>query len=119
MTDNEARKGYAIAHLSHVDFGEAIIDYLQRIDATLAPYDGHFVVHGGDLETLEGDWAGDVVMIEFPSRAAARDWYDSPAYQEILALRSDHSASLVGLLTGVAPGHQATDKLSELLGRTG
>lgn len=47
MTDNPP--AYAIAYLRQVDFGEAIVDYLQRIDATLAPHGGHFLVHGGQL----------------------------------------------------------------------
>ena len=36
----------------------------------------------GPLEVLEGDEAEGVVLIEFPDKAAARSWYDSPAYQE-------------------------------------
>ena len=36
----------------------------------------------GPLEVLEGDSAEGVVLIEFPDKAAARAWYDSPAYQE-------------------------------------
>lgn len=108
-------KGYAIAHLRDVDFGDAIIEYLQRIDATLAPYGGRFIVHGGDLEVVEGEWGGDLVIVEFPSTTAAREWYESPAYQEILHLRTEHSTSVTALLTGVEPGHQATDKLATLL----
>jgi uncharacterized protein (DUF1330 family) len=38
--------GYAIAHLQDVTVGAAIVEYLQRIDATLAPFGGHFIVHG-------------------------------------------------------------------------
>ena len=108
-------KAYAIAYLRDVDFGDAIIEYLQRIDATLAPYDGHFIVHGGNLEVAEGDWSGDIVIIEFPSKAAAREWYESPAYQAILPLRAEHSLSLTGLLEGVPDGYQATDGLAAML----
>jgi uncharacterized protein (DUF1330 family) len=39
--------GYAIAHLQDVTVGAEIVEYLQRIDATLAPFGGHFTVHGG------------------------------------------------------------------------
>lgn len=38
---------YAIATLRNVAMGPAIIEYLERIDATLAPFGGKFVVHGG------------------------------------------------------------------------
>lgn len=41
----------------------------------------------GALETLEGDPAEGVVLLQFPDMAAARAWYDSPAYQEAKAVR--------------------------------
>ncbi|WP_418013162.1 DUF1330 domain-containing protein [Paraburkholderia caribensis] len=69
--------------------GVEIVEYLKRIDATLAPYCGHFVLHGGRCERLEGDWRGDLVAIEFPNRDLARAWYRSAAYQAILPLRTD------------------------------
>ena len=34
--------------------GPAIAEYLERIDATLAPSGGRFAVHGGEAEVLEG-----------------------------------------------------------------
>ena len=106
---------YALAYLREVDLGPAIVDYLERIDATMAPYGGRFLVHGGTVTPLEGTWDGDLVVLEFPDAAAARAWYDSPAYQEILALRTEHSASIACLVEGVPPGYRAVDKLGELL----
>ncbi len=117
MNTNTTPKAYAICHLTEVDFGPEIIEYLERIDATLAPYDGQFIVHGGNAEVAEGELPGDIVIIEFPSAAAAREWWASPAYQAIKRLRIEHSNSTAALLTGVKPGHQATDKLAELLGQ--
>ncbi|WP_248580028.1 DUF1330 domain-containing protein [Nocardioides sp. InS609-2] len=108
-------KAYAVAYLREVDFGEAIIEYLRRIDLTLAPYGGRFLVHGGDIDAVEGEWDGDVVVLEFPDRISAREWYDSPGYQEILPLRTEHSQSIVAIVDGVEPGHSAVGKLSSLL----
>ena len=100
---------YAVAHLREIDFGAAIIAYLERIDATLAPFGGHYIVHGGTKTVLEGTWPGDIVILAFPDRAAAEAWYASPAYQDILALRTDNSAGDVILIDGVEPGHRAID----------
>jgi uncharacterized protein (DUF1330 family) len=69
------------------------MEYLERIEATLAPYDGHFIVHGGPAETLEGNDPGAVIVIEFPDRSHAQDWYTSPAYREILPLRTENATS--------------------------
>ncbi|MEJ6010052.1 DUF1330 domain-containing protein [Novosphingobium aquae] len=41
----------------------------------------------GELETLEGDAADGVVVLQFPDRDAAKAWYFSPEYQEKVKLR--------------------------------
>ena len=69
---------YAVAHLRKVALGPAIIAYLEQIDATLAPFGGRFLVHGGTKTQLEGSWPGDLIVIGFPDRAAALGWYDPP-----------------------------------------
>jgi uncharacterized protein (DUF1330 family) len=102
---------YAVAHMRQVTPGPWMIDYLERIDATLAPFGGRFVVHGGDVEVIENDWPGHLIVIEFPDRRHARDWYGSPAYQAILALRTDNSQSDVIFVDGVEHPHKATDVL--------
>ncbi|QCW49509.1 DUF1330 domain-containing protein [Nocardioides dongxiaopingii] len=107
---------YAVAHLRQVGVGDAIIEYLTRIDATLAPYGGRFLVHGGPVTALEGVWDGDVVVIAFPSSGAARAWYDSAEYRAILPLRLDHAHSVAAIVEGVPEGYRATDKLAALQG---
>ena len=102
---------YALGILEHVDMGPAIVEYLERIDATLAPFDGHFIVHGGPNDVREGQDPGTVIVIEFPDRAAAEAWYDSPAYREILPLRTEHTTSTVLIVDGVDRDHLATDVL--------
>ena len=103
---------YAVAHMRQVTMGPAIVEYLERIDATLAPFGGRFLVHGGEVEVVEGTWPGHLIIIEFPSRGAADDWYHSAAYQDILALRTDNSHSDIILVDGVGTSHRATDVLA-------
>ncbi|HXV93759.1 MAG TPA: DUF1330 domain-containing protein [Pseudonocardia sp.] len=105
---------YAVAHLREVDMGPEIVEYLRRIDATLAPYGGRFLVHGARPEVREGVFHGDLVVIAFPRLELARAWYDSPAYRAILPLRAEHSAGAVFLVDGVGPQHRATDVLAAL-----
>ena len=45
---------YAVAHMRQVTMGPPIVEYLERIDATLAPFGGRFLVHGGKPEVVEG-----------------------------------------------------------------
>lgn len=105
---------YALAHLRNVDFGADIIEYLRRIDATLAPFGGHYVVHGSRPTVLEGEWPGDIIIIGFPDRDSAEAWYNSPSYREIVDLRRDNSDGDVVLVDGVTADHRATDLLAEL-----
>jgi uncharacterized protein (DUF1330 family) len=102
---------YGIAHMRKVNVGPPIVEYLRRIDDTLRPFGGQFIVHGAEVEVLEGTWPGSAIVIEFPDLAAARGWYTSAAYQEIIQLRTDNSASDVILVDGVGVDHVATDVL--------
>ena len=102
------RTAYAVAHLRSVTLGPDITGYLERIDATPAPFHGRFLVHGAKAEVLEGNWPGDLIILEFPDREQASAWYTSPAYQQILPLRTENSDSTVILVDGVLPDHRAT-----------
>ncbi|CCK29134.1 hypothetical protein BN159_4755 [Streptomyces davaonensis JCM 4913] len=94
---------YAIAHLREITPHVEIAEYIERIGATFEPYGGRFLVHGvREQETVEGCWPGDVVMIEFPGIAEAREWWDSPAYRDIAPLRSRHITGDIILVQGVA-----------------
>ena len=92
--------------------GPAIAEYLRRIDVTLAPFGGRYLVHGARAEPLEGNWTGDLVVIEFPDRERARGWYDSAAYREILPLRTANAEGEVILVDTAPPDHKATDILA-------
>ena len=107
---------YAVAHLRSVDQNAEVVEYIARIDATLEPYDGRFVVHGVLPEVVEGDWPGYLVVIGFPDLATARAWYGSPAYREILPLRTRNCDGVTLLVEGVPDGYRAADYLAKLAG---
>ena len=98
---------YALAHLRTPTAHAEIFEYIERIQDTMDPYGGRFLVHGADVEVLEGEWPGTVVILAFPDLAAARTWYASSAYQRILPLRTRHIAGDVVLVPGVGPGYDA------------
>lgn len=108
----ETMTTYAVAHLRKVSMGPEIVAYLEAIDDTLKPFGGQFVLHGdGNKRVLEGTWVGDLIMIRFPDRRSAEDWYASPAYRRILPLRTRNSEGDVILIDGVDQDHRATDIL--------
>jgi uncharacterized protein (DUF1330 family) len=103
---------YAVALLRPAALDAPVARYLERIDATLAPHGGRFLVHGAPPEVLEGTWPCAIVIIAFPDIASARAWYGSDAYQAILPLRRSHIEGDVALIEGVPEGHRATDILA-------
>jgi uncharacterized protein (DUF1330 family) len=91
--------------------GRPIIEYIERIDATLAPFRGRFAAQDMQAELLEGDASAFVVIVEFPDLGDARGWYDSEAYRSIRPLRAENSATTLFIVRGVGPDHRATDIL--------
>jgi uncharacterized protein (DUF1330 family) len=63
-------KAYVIA-LETIHNEAMFAEYRGQVMPTLAPFGASFVVRGGALTVLEGDWQHQrTVIIEFPSRAA-------------------------------------------------
>jgi uncharacterized protein (DUF1330 family) len=107
---------YAIANVQTIEFGPDVAEYLTKIDATLEPHGGRFLIHGAPtMERVEGDWHGDLIVIGFPNYEAAQAWYHDPAYRKILPLRLDHSVVDTILIDGVAEGYRADSVLKYLL----
>jgi uncharacterized protein (DUF1330 family) len=109
---------YAIAHLHNPAPHPEVAEYIERIQATLDPYGGRFLVHGARHEVKEGSWDGAAVVIAFPGIEEARTWWDSPAYQEIAPLRADRIDSNIILVDGVPDGYDPATtaaKMRELL----
>ncbi|MEV0142124.1 MULTISPECIES: DUF1330 domain-containing protein [Streptomyces] len=105
---------YGFAHLRERRHHPEILEYPGRIQATLDPYCGRFIVHGPPAEVLEGTWHGSMVLIEFPDLAVARAWYRSPAYQEIKHLRADHIGGDLLLIDGVGPAYDPRRRAAAL-----
>lgn len=97
--------GYLIGTLRDVSYNEELQRYVSEIQATLIPYGGHFIVRGSAPEMLEGTWSAEgVVIIEFPSVLNARQWYASPAYQEIRELRTRNATCDLSIVEGLTTG---------------
>ena len=75
--------------------------YSKQTMATLEPYNGKFIVRGGNAETLEGDWQPKrFVIIEFPGIEQAKAWYNSPEYTAIIGIRHHAANSRMILVQG-------------------
>jgi uncharacterized protein (DUF1330 family) len=99
---------YALAHLRpQPPLHEDVFTYMERIQDTMDPFGGRFLVHGTAPDVIEGPLEGAYVLIEFPDMDKARAWYESDAYQAILPMRTDNIEGTAVLLQGVPPGYDA------------
>lgn len=93
---------YVLADVTVTDL-PAMEEYRKQVPATLAKYGGRFLVRGGAHQTVEGDWKPTrLVVIEFPSLANARRWYDSEEYRAPKALRMRAGRTSVVIVDGVS-----------------
>jgi uncharacterized protein (DUF1330 family) len=75
--------------------------YSKEAGATIAGHPAKVLAFYGAHEDLEGPATEGIVIIEFPSRDAARAWYDSPAYVKVREHRFKGSIYRVALVEGV------------------
>ena len=95
-------KAYCIVY-EIVDDPETFDEYRRQVMPTIEAYEGRFIVRGGAFTALEGEMPYQrIAVLEFPSRAAAEAWYQSPDYQRILPLRSQSARCQFILVDGVA-----------------
>ena len=63
-------------------------EYKQKVPATIAAHGGRYIARGGAVEVLEGAWPpGRCVLLECPSMAELKTWWNSPEYVPLRALR--------------------------------
>ena len=62
--------------------------YRQQVPALIAAHGGRYLVRGGATEVLEGDVKPmRQVILEFADMARLKAFYNSPAYQTLVAVR--------------------------------
>jgi uncharacterized protein (DUF1330 family) len=78
------------------------VSYKQMVPPSLTAYGGRFLVRGGKVETLEGDWSPRrMVIVEFPSVEKAKEWWNSAGYEEAKALRQATAATQMIVVDGI------------------
>ena len=92
---------YVIVDLEILDpasFG----DYKQRVVSIVEEYDGKYIVAGGRVETLEGDWNPKrIVVIKFPSTQRAKEWFNCEEYRELSKIRHRTARTRMILVDGM------------------
>jgi uncharacterized protein (DUF1330 family) len=75
--------------------------YKKEIGANIAAFGGRYLARGGATEVLEGDWTPKrLVILEFPTMARLKEWYESPEYAPLLGLRKASASSNLVITEG-------------------
>ena len=92
---------YLIAHVD-VTNPEGYEEYRAQVPAVIAAYGGRYLVRGGACEVLEGSGGtGRRVVLEFPSMAKLKAFWESPEYGPLRALRERNADSHIVAVEGV------------------
>ncbi|MET0026464.1 MAG: DUF1330 domain-containing protein [Candidatus Thiodiazotropha sp.] len=76
--------------------------YVDGHTGTLTKYGGRFLLAGGDYETIEGEWPGNIAVVhEWPDRGAFHAWYNSEEYKPWKAMRFASAEAHVVLIDGL------------------
>jgi uncharacterized protein (DUF1330 family) len=92
---------YAIFIRDQLRDPEELAVYAQKARAARGDHPLKPLAYYGANETLEGQPADGVVLLEFPSMDAARAWYHDPAYQDALVHRKRAAGYRVILVEGL------------------
>jgi uncharacterized protein (DUF1330 family) len=98
-----APKGYVVGELQITD-AATYQTYAAQTAPIMEKYGGRYLARGGQTVSLEGAApAGRVVIIEFPTLAAAKAFHDSPEYKAIAEIRHKSSTGRAFIVEGMSP----------------
>lgn len=107
-SDTTPAQDYALRRLQEVELGPDIGQYVEHNEATREPLGRRWLTHGAPAEGGEGPWPpAEPVVIGFSSLASTRDWYTSPADDDVLEPRTRPYQSHVAVVEGVSNGNWA------------
>lgn len=79
---------YMVIEVTVVD-ATLYAEYVARVPAVVAKYGGRYIVRGGEVIPLTGDWRPErLVILEFPSMDRMTEWNFSPEYLELAQIRA-------------------------------
>ncbi|WP_438454859.1 DUF1330 domain-containing protein [Vreelandella venusta] len=92
---------YIVLTREHTHDAKEMEQYASKVKAAREGHNLQPLAFYGDFEVLEGSAMEGAVILRFPDMAAARAWYESPAYQEARKHRFQGADYRVFLVDGI------------------
>ena len=91
---------YVIIDITVIDQG-LYEEYVARVPAVVEQYGGRYLVRGGEVMALAGDWQPErIVVLEFESSDQAQEYLTSPEYLALASLRQKSTTSRAIIVPG-------------------
>ena len=92
---------YVIVEIT-INDAELYEEYKKLTPASIAEFDGRFIVRGGKTVTMEGDWKPQrIVIAEFPSLGKAQEWWHSEGYEKAKKIRHASADTKMIIVEGI------------------
>lgn len=92
---------YLIAKVE-IDNPEIYADYTAKSPEIIEKFGGKFLSRAGAMDVLEGDdFSGRIVIVEFPDRTAACNFYRSEEYQAARLIREPIASAQFIVVEGI------------------
>ena len=93
---------YFLVDIRQVKDAAKMEEYKAHVAPVVEKFGGRYLVVGGPFQVVEGDWRPVFpALLEFPSMADARRWYESEDYRELKKLRLEATDSSGVFLEGL------------------
>ena len=93
---------YLVVDITAIHDEQTYARYRSQVSSGLEAAGGRYLVRGGDVEVIEGDWRpGRMVIVRFDSMEAAQRWWASPEYEPLRQLRQTSASTNMVLVQGL------------------
>jgi uncharacterized protein (DUF1330 family) len=94
---------YLIANVSVLD-ADKMKEYLAASPGIIQKFGGRYLARGGEVVVAEGEWSPiRLVIVEFPSLAKIKEFWASPEYAPLKALRQGAADTEMVFVDGLEP----------------
>jgi uncharacterized protein (DUF1330 family) len=93
---------YLVVDLTAIHDEQTYARYRSQVSPGLEAAGGRYLVRGGEVDVIEGDWRpGRLVIVRFESKEAARQWWASREYAPLKQLRQASASTNMVLVQGL------------------
>ena len=77
--------------------------YMEKVKPMIESYGGEYLIRGGEIDSLETNlWElTRMVLVKFPNKKIAMEWYNSEEYKPYKNIRLDKATSNILMVEGL------------------